>query len=344
VVATGGGVRLSNDIFSVFFAAQHCYAPTDLRAGNGEAGNLLSEYDEYERWAGISYYPHTASWMGSNCAMTLQPTTGPAAVVVLQTTWSASDADGGMMMTGTSGITVHADGRIHRNETVTVAQGRTGSYLLAYVAVAGDRAAGGSAWTPAGDFPLDAGDFTGDEGTPGVLCAVHEVEGHAIGWAQGQCSTEECALRMDPKGQFLLLASDWLHGSTVPSATYTGNFMLAVDPHDNCSHVQALGEALATPPTLTTQEGTVTYDPSGGYFEAALSPQNRLRVDGPGSDVAAATFRFSGSATSTRPSKVKSGNRELRDGEDYLWQVTDQSGWLLLTEGLHQGASLEVEF
>jgi hypothetical protein len=107
---------MSNGVVSLTFKSNDGYALGEAIVGDASSETVLARSPTNEKLAGISYFPHSYSWQPAETnTLEIAEPGGPIAQVT--THWSTSD------MQGQTVYTLHPDGRLHRDETVTVHKG-----------------------------------------------------------------------------------------------------------------------------------------------------------------------------------------------------------------------------
>jgi hypothetical protein len=346
---SGTRITIGTDAFQIVFDTAVSGAAIEVRA---TGDNLLYQgFEKNERLMAISHYDNWYSWR-TDAPPAVRLDAGPA-LSQLELDWVA----GGM--SGTSRYVVHPDGRVHRDESVTVSgAGVAPDYFLAYATLAL------SAWdTVRWAVNGEAERQTDVRGTyqeirespdqtseTGYFCALHRGRGDVFGWSHHEASPtfpwgfRVAEISNGPSPSFhLLLASEWVRAGTVVPGAYRGQVLMDIRSDGNCDVVARHANAYITPDLGTVLSGALVLGSGGdldndGYDEGS----GFWRLSGETIEVAlrgveGLTLRLVDFDSRLDPAVFVDGAL-LRRGGEYVYQ-----GGTLFLAGAAEGARLLVE-
>jgi hypothetical protein len=312
-----------------------------------------------EQLAGISYWAYNYSWESDELGG-LSPVQAGGPVSRVRLDWHTTDVE------GSSVYTLHPDGRLYRDETVTVTTPHVDAenppYLLAYQAIDATKVTTltwKEGYTQGSVRPLMANqDIQLGHGL-GYACAADERKGDVVSWAHhdGQASAlvdwrfSEVA---DDISSSILMASDWVNNGEPPVETaYSGQFLSAFNASGDCGTVQEQTELFQSPPRVTTSVGDVVVDQAGdndhdgfneggGFFEIqAAGDEVRVRTD---ANLPTCTIRIWGAPNRKVP-EIILGGEELTNVGDFLFGGgANDEVWLYLDHPWGGGSELRIRW
>ena len=229
-------------------------------------------------------------------------------------TWTANDGSTSGM-TGETIVTVHPDGRIHRDEDFEVLVSPTSNHLTAYVSLEPSLFTHAD-WTVDGSGPYDVSSFdpvtnpfdfffNDTNGTlVGASCAYHDSAGRAVGFGwrvppspapAGPRASQSQSGGLE-ENHAMALQFDWHRAEAYPAATYRGEIAVVVGSLATppCAGLESTIAATQLPLAMSTMAGASAtvggvgdddgdgYNEGGGFWQLAV-------VDG----ASAATLGFS---------------------------------------------------
>ncbi|OGR10589.1 MAG: hypothetical protein A2341_09570 [Deltaproteobacteria bacterium RIFOXYB12_FULL_58_9] len=374
VTEDASGAQVNNDRFSVVFDAAQGFAMTDIRVTHGSNANVVYVGNEKpERLSGISMYNKWFSWRTDVPANAQVAVVGPA-VVQLSVNWGAggSPTAGGQ---GTTLTTVHADGRIHRDERVDVIVDipDVATWFLSYLTIA-SAAFTDVLWdngVTSGHYlkgvpPISANGQnsitpTGTASDTGYLCAYNSANVDVIAWSHHVAGTTfPAGFRCKETNQFssvpgshsLLLSSEWVKNNAVAAGTYGGQVLTFLDDSGGCDRAIAYAHDFATPATfvalvgavLTTEVGDADHDgfnEGTGAYEFSAQGGVELAFSTLTTSAPSTTLRVHGMASDHAPTVTIDG-LPLQTTADYLWQTETDGFWILLNKTLTDHAVVRI--
>lgn len=362
-------LAVDNGLLSLAWRASVNWMIAELANEQGSGANLLYTGVMPERLAGVHAWQSWFSWDPAETTTHMDVITLGPAVVRVHVDWIAGDGSGTGVGTGqVSGsiyYTVLPDGRVHRDEDVTVADTEQ-SWLTAYVAL--DRSSftqatwQGNATPEALTGSMRTG-FYDPVGTPAEWMCVYDDGDDAVGFAWQGASGNGPRLSEGAGGAGqVALQYDWVQGTGVAADTYSGQFLVVVrrDAVNPCGAVDALSNAWQRPPLLDPLASRHTagvgdndqdgFDEGGGYYYATAGQQRRLEltINATGGRATPTTLalRVREMDFTLDPIVSVNGDR-LGHGDDYVFQVAppDDHGWFYLERpaGFADGDVIVVE-
>ncbi|MCC6623190.1 MAG: hypothetical protein IT385_18165 [Deltaproteobacteria bacterium] len=349
---------IGNDRFEVVLEADTGWLPAELRTFQGSGANLVygNTTQSSESWLGLSLYDRAHLWAD---ATQLDASDAGGAIVRASKTWAFQGE-----MSGTTELTVHADGRLVVSWDITVPTTRAPATLVAYTTLDILRfthveAGTADSWTlPTGQTPGGGFTFlTTALGDVPYLCARHTATRDVVGFVErGVASLDPLLPRITEHAggagtvHSLRLQYDFARDS-VPAGTYAGRLLLAVDGTTTCDRVAAQAEAFRAPAALTMSIGALRLDAPGdadadGYVEAGgyytIASTTRAATLIPARTLPSLTLRLFGTGWS-QPTLV-AGATTLAHGTDFIAQpaAAGDGGWVVLLRPLSAGAGLSI--
>lgn len=368
ITANGTETTIQNGFGAFTFDSAENHSLTQLVSVKTGSNNLLYDGTAMdERLFGVHMWDQFFSWRTQTLPAWDVLVDGPAAVRI-RVQWTGWDG----MTTGFRGdtyYTVFPDGRMHRDENLTVDESVVGLYLTAHLSLEStelthvDWAPGhaavalagfpGSLWNPLGDTPSIATYLDS------YACGFNDTTGDVAGlaWRIPAGDWESARVTMLPDqgdGQPVALQFDWYSAEDYGPEAVRGDFMVYVDEwespvpddagDDPCGPMNHKADAFidpvdllpTAPATLYTSalgdDNTDGYNEGGGFWDLDAGGGDEIvfSVDAlAGNAPPTSAFRLRG-LDDTYPPTVFVEGEQLEHGREYLFHTQDGVGWLYL--------------